>query len=334
VASRDDHEGPAAVRDGAGAPGALGIACIIGATITFTTQDMTIKWLSGDYPLHQIVFTRALVAIILTLAILVPLEGGLHILRTKQLKLHLFRGLAVVVANMTFFTGLAAIPLGEATAIFFIAPLFITMLSVPVLGERVGIQRWLAVVIGLIGVAVMLRPGSDGFQLAFLLPLAAAFAYALLQISTRKLGIAESAVTMAFFIQLTFVVVSGAIGLAFGDGAWSGTGDPSLEFLLRAWVWPAPRDAMIMLGIGVLSAMGGYLISQGYRLTEAGLAAPFEYLALPLAVFWSVMIWGDWPDALSWLGIALIVGAGLFVFYRETVRGGQLKLRRRPLRLK
>lgn len=306
----------------------LGIACVIGAAVTFTTQDMAIKWLSGDYPLHEIILARALVALTLTLSILVPLEGGFRILRTKRLPLHLLRGLAVVIANMAFFTGLATLPLGEATAIFFVAPLFITALSVPLLGERVGPRRWFAILVGLGGVMVMLRPGSGGFHPAFLLPLAAALAYALLQIMTRKLGMAEKASTMAFYIQLTFVVVSSAIGLTLGDGVLAGRGDPSLEFLLRAWVWPSTGDAMIILAIGCLSGLGGYLISQGYRISEAALVAPFEYVALPLAVFWSVLLWGDWPNPISWLGIALIAGAGLYVFYRETVRGRKIVLRR------
>lgn len=287
-----------------------------------------IKWLSGDYPLHEIVLIRAVMAMILTLAILVPLEGGYAGLRTRRWKLHLLRGLAVVVANMTFFTGLASLPLGEATAIFFIAPLLITLLSVPLLGEKVGLRRLLAILVGLAGVVVMLRPGSSGFQWAFLFPLTAALAYALLQIMTRKLGMAEKASTMAFYIQLTFVLVSGSIGLAVGHGGFAGSGNPSFEFLLRAWVWPSTGDFLIMLVIGTLNGMGGYLISQAYRVSQAALIAPFEYLAVPLAVFWSVMIWGEWPDAIAWLGISLIAGAGLYVFYRETVVGRKLTLRR------
>ncbi len=309
-------------------PRLLGIACVIGAVITFTTQDMMIKWLSGDYPLHQIILTRATVALAFTVALFVPLEGGLHNLRTRRLPLHLLRGLAVVVANMTFFTALASLPLGEVTAIFFVSPLLITALSVPLLGEVVGPRRWLAVMIGLAGVIVMLRPGSDAFQAAALLPLVAALAYASLQIMTRKLGIAEKASTMAFYIQLTFIMVSASIGLVVGDGRFAGSGNPQAEFLLRAWVWPETTDVLIMCAIGTLSAIGGYLISQGYRISEAALVAPFEYVALPFAVFWSVLIWGDWPEPISWLGIALIVGAGLYVFYRETVRGRRNALER------
>ena len=302
-------------------PNLVGIFCVIGAVITFSTQDVAIKWLSGDYPLHQIILVRATIGLTFTLAIFVPLEGGYRGLRSKRVGLHILRGLAVVTANLAFFTGLATLPLGEATAIFFVAPLLITALSVPLLGEKVGLRRWIAIGIGLGGVAIMLRPGSNVFQLAALLPLVAALAYAFLQIMTRKLGKREKASTMAFYIQVTFVVVSGAIGLTFGDGRFADPSNPTIDFLFRAWVWPTQQDALIMVATGVLSGLAGYLISQGYRLAEAGLVAPFEYVALPLAVFWSVLVFSDWPNALSWAGIALIAGAGLYTFYRETVRG-------------
>lgn len=302
-------------------PHFVGVLCVLGAVVAFTTQDVAIKWLSGDYPLHQIVLTRATVGIALTLVLFVPLEGGYGNLKTRRLGLHLLRGLMVVFANMAFFTGLASMPLGEATAIFFVAPLFITALSVVMLGEQVGMRRWLAVLVGLCGVVVMIRPGADTFQWAALFPLVAAFFYAMLQILTRKLGISEKASTMAFYIQLTFIFVSGGIGLAAGDGRFAGSGEPAIEFLLRAWTWPSGNDIWFMVGIGILSGIGGYLVSQAYRMAEAAVVAPFEYVAMPLAVFWSVLLWNDWPDAVSWLGIALIGGAGLYVFYRETVRG-------------
>ena len=323
-------EGAAPSGDGKPASNLLGIVCVIAAVFAFTTQDMGIKWLSGDYALHQIVLFRAFVAMTLTLGVLVPLEGGYGNLRTRRLPLHLARGLAIVVSNMTFFTGLASLPLGEATALFFVAPLFITALSVLLLGEKVGLRRWVAVLVGLSGVIVMLRPGDEIFRAVALLPVAAAFAYATVQIITRKLGLGEKASTMAFYIQLTFIFVSSGIGLAAGDGRYAGGGAAHWEFLLRAWVWPSGGDALILLGIGVLNAGASYLISQAYRTSEAGLIAPFEYIAMPLAVFWGVVMWGDWPDGATWTGIALIGGAGLYVFYRETVRGA-LIARRQPM---
>ncbi len=311
----------------------IGISCVVGAGVAFTTNDMAIKWLSDENPLHQIVLARASIALLLTLAILVPLEDGYRNLLTSRWYLHLLRGVVIVIANMAFFLGLASLPLGDATAIFFVAPLFITALSALLLSEKVGPRRWAAVLVGLVGVLVMLQPGRAAFQWAALLPLVAAFCYAVMQILTRTLGTTESASTMAAYIQICFVMVSGTFGLISGDGAFA-TPDagPQMEFLLRAWIWPGPYDAMVMAGIGVLGATGAYLISQGYRICEAGLVAPFEYTALPLAVFWSVLVWREWPDAVTWIGIALVCGAGLYVLYRESARGQKIVLRRPLIR--
>ncbi len=303
----------------------LGIACVVGAALAFSFNDLAMKWLSGDYPLHQITLLRGLVATLVTLALFVPLEGGYGILRTRHLRFHLARGLMVVLANMLLYASVAALPLGEAVAIFYVAPLFITAFSVVFLGEKVGWMRWAAVVVGFAGVLVMMKPGTESFRFAALLPVGSAACYAALQIMTRKLGVAEKAATMAFYIQFMFVLFSAVVGLVMGNGRFSGGGDPSLEFLTRPWAWPTPTHLAIILGVGVAISIAGYLVSQGYRMTEAAILAPFEYVALPVAIFWSIVIWNDWPDAWSWLGIALIAGAGLFVFAREALLGKRVR---------
>ena len=166
-----------------------------------------------------------------------------------------------------------------------------------------------------------MRPGTALFRIVSLLPLIAALAYALVQVSTRAVGQTEKASTMTFYIQVTFIVVCSVVGLGIGDGHYAGSGDPSIDFLLRAWVVPPSGDLLLIGGIGCLAAFGHYLIFQGYRLSEASLVAPFEYIGVPLAVFWSVFVFNDYPDARVWAGIGLIVGAGLYTVYRESLRG-------------
>ena len=183
-------------------PRICGILCVLAAGVTFSTFDMMIKTLSGAYPLHQIVIIRAIVALMIILGLFMPLEGGYHNIRTTRWKLHVFRGGCVVVANMSFFVGVAALPLAEATAIFFVTPLIITALSVPFLGKKVGVRRWLSVMVGLVGVVAVIRPGSEVFQYAALAPVLAAFAYAFMQITARKLGGTERASTMAFISRV------------------------------------------------------------------------------------------------------------------------------------
>ena len=308
----------------------LGIFCAIGASLCFSLNDVTIKFLSGDYALHQVVLTRSLIGLIFTLAILMPLEGGYKNLKTKRPLLHMVRGLCVVMANMLFFLGLASMPIAEATAIFFIAPLAITAFAVFFLGEKVGIRRWVAVLLGLMGVLIMLRPGSESVKFIALLPAGAALFYALLHTLTRKIGLSETASTMSFYIQLTFICVSAGIGLIVGDGRYYGTGNQSLDFIFRQWIVPTSFDLSIMCTIGITSALGGYLISQAYRVAEANKIAPFEYINMPLAIAWGILIWGHWPDLPAWLGIMLIFGTGLYVVFREGKIGKPVK-KQRPL---
>ena len=296
----------------------LGIACVVGAITLFVLQDAVIKWLSGDYPLHEIVLVRAASAIAVTLFVM-RLEGGVHLLRTRRLGLQLARSGLLVLANCAFYLALAAMTIAEATAIFFVAPLLITALSALMLHEPVGPRRWVAVCVGLVGVIVMLRPGEGVLRLVALLPIAAAAAYALMQVITRRLGTTERASTIAFYAQAGFIAASVAIGLVAGDGRFAPEDDASLAFLLRAWTVPSVRDAGLFLGIGVINGIGGYLMSQAYRISRPATIAPFEYVALPMAVLWGVVFFGDWPDLITYAGMALICGSGLYVLHRETV---------------
>ena len=196
----------------------LGITCVVGAVAIFVLQDAVIKWLSGDYPLHEIVLARTASAIVVTLFVM-RLEGGAHLLRTRRLGLHLTRSALLVIANCAFFMALAAMTIAEATSIFFVAPLMITAFSALLLGEIVGPRRWAAVCVGLVGVVVMLRPGEGVLRLAALLPIVAATAYALMQITTRRLGSTERASTIALYTQIGFIVASAASASRPGTGA-------------------------------------------------------------------------------------------------------------------
>ncbi len=311
-------------------PAKLGALCAAISVIFFSINDVAIKFLSGGYALHQVVLIRSVIGLILIMVLIAPLTDGWAIARTKRLKMHMLRGLCVVFANMTFFLGLAAMELADAVAIFFISPLVITVFSVIFLGETVGARRWAAIAVGFVGVLIMMRPGTDAFQLASLLPLAAAFCYAGIHVITRRIGGTESAATMAFYIQIMFIIVCLAMGLAVGDGRFGDQSDPSLAFLLRAWDWPLPADYPVFLIIGTGIAIGGYLISQAYRVTEASFVAPFEYLALPMSVVWGMLFFDEYPVALDYIGMALILGAGLFTIWR----GAQTKSPglQRPLR--
>ncbi len=298
-----------------------GILCVVTAYTLFTTQDIAIKWLSASYPLHEIMLIRSVLAAIIILVILLPLEGGFNIVRTNKLTIHLLRGFGIVVANLAFYMSLATMSLAEATSIFFVSPLLITMFSAAFLREHVDVRRWIAVVAGLLGVVIIMRPGSELFRVASILPLIGAIAYALVQVSTRAVGKTEKASTMVIYIQATFIIVCSVTGLAIGDGRYMSGTDPSGHFLFRAWIIPSSGDLFLMGGIGCLMAFGIYLLFQGYGLSATSVIAPFEYIGLPLAIFWGIVVFQDYPDPLVWVGISLIVGAGLYTVYREAMRG-------------
>ncbi len=310
-------------------PNTRGILCLLGALAFLTISDSIMKWLSPALALHQVTLWRAIFALAVVLVI-VRLEGGFGTLKTRRPLLHFTRGTMLVIANVFFFLGLAAMPIAEVVALFFSAPLFICLLSRPVLGERVGAPRWCAIGIGLLGVLVMLRPGSELFRAIALLPIVAALCYAAMTMMTRKLGIAEKAGAMTFYIQLPFIAISLLIGLAIGDGSLDRFDDPALGFLLRAWRWPDADEWRLLALCGVMVSFGGYLLSQAYRLGEASVVAPFEYAAMPFALLAGFTLWGDWPDAVAFAGSGLIVAGGLLVLFFEN---REQRLRARAARL-
>ncbi|WP_412506272.1 DMT family transporter [Roseovarius sp. SYSU LYC5161] len=300
----------------------LGALCALAAVMCFSLNDVGIKFLSDRYALHQIVLIRAIIASVTFFAVIMPFAGGLTVLRTRRPFVHLVRGFCVVSANMCLFLGLAALPIADAIAVFFVSPLVITVFSVIFLRETVGPRRWAAIAVGFVGVLVIVKPGTSAFQVASLLPITAAFLYATLHMLTRKIGGTESAATMAIYIQITFLIASTLFGLALGHGKFAGSAHPSLEFLLRAWVPVAPGDWPILIMLGVSGLLGGLFISQAYRLSEAAFAAPFEYVAMPMAIMWGITVFGTFPDATAWIGIALIIGSGLYLLWRDSAKGG------------
>ena len=297
----------------------IGALWAVLAAVCFSAVDVIIKFLSGDYPLYQITFLRTVVAMVVILLVIVPLTGGYTNLRTKNAKTHILRGAFVVCANFLFFLGLAALPLAEAVAIFFISPLLIAAFSIFFLGDVVGPRRWAAIIVGLIGVMIVLRPGTEAFQLAALLPIGAAACYAMLHVLTRRIGATDSATALVLYVQFTMLTVSLIAGLALGHGAFDHFDHPSAAFLLRAWSWPTGFDTLLIILLGITIALGGFSISAAYRNSAPAFIAPFEYVAMPFALVFGVTIFGEYPDRIALVGIALIVASGLILIWREAV---------------
>ena len=297
-----------------------GVLCVIAGISIFSIQDVIIKSISGSYPVHDIVFVRSVVALA-PLLLIAHFDGGLSGLRTRRPLAHLLRACAMLASYTTFYLAIVALPLASAVALFFVAPLLITALSHFVLGEKAQLRRWLAVATGFIGVLIMTQPDGSTIEPAALFAVCAALFYALSVMATRRMGATESGASLAFSATLFYVGANGLLGLWLGDGSLAKGGHPSLEFLLRAWVVPTWRDFGLMAVCGLIAAFGFYFLSQAYRLAQATSVAPFEYVGLPLAALWGYLFWSEIPDRATVLGVALIVGSGLYVLHRESVRG-------------
>ncbi|MDP6967685.1 MAG: DMT family transporter [Gammaproteobacteria bacterium] len=313
----------------------LAIFLIVSGMVFVTINDSVFKFLAGAYPLYQLVFIRSLIGMLCSLLIL-QWEGGWAELETPTPGLHLVRGLLVVLANMMFFSALATLPLANAVALFFIAPLFITLFSALFLHEQVGFWRLLAIVVGFAGVLVMLL-GKGGVSSAaepvaywvYALPVGAAAAYAAMQVMTRKLGVYTKASALAVYIQGVFLLVSIGFYWFAGDGHLAvGVENKSLLFLLREWVWPQGNDWWLLLLLGICSGIVGYTLSAAYKLGNAATISSYEYVALPMAF---LVGWLVFDEVLTWpviMGSGLIAGAGIMVFYRERQRQSPMAPRR------
>lgn len=303
----------------------LGIFAMLAGMLFISMNDMLVKSLSGGYPLHQLILFRSIVAIGFTVVLLMY-EGGFKLLNTGRWGLHAARALFILIANTSLYAAIASMPLATATALYFVAPLFVTLLSIPVLGETVGPRRFFAIALGFAGVLVMMWPqfgqGEGSLGWVVVLPVVAAAFYASMSVLTRKLGQTSRASALALHMQFAFISVSALVGLIAGDGRFATEAtNPSVQFLLRAWVWPAPADWLPILGLGVMSAIIGYLMTQAYRLSRASVVAPFEYVLLIFSLFWGWTVFGEWPQSSVFIGAAIVIGSGVYVFVRE----GQVK---------
>ena len=299
-------------------PKLTGILLALGGAVILSMNDLAIKFLSGSYALHQVILIRALIGMAIVLAVIGVSGTGFAQLRTGRPYAHLFKVSILMISNVTYFLGLAALPLADAVAIAFVAPLLVTLMSAVILREHVGIRRWAAVAVGMLGVVILVRPGAGAIQPAAILVLISALCYAGSHMMTRVMRVTESTMTMAFFVQTGFIVVSLGMGIWVGDGHLAGSSDVSLGFLFRPWVIPAASDWWAFLGTGLSVSIGGMMTAQAYRTNEAALIAPFEYTGMPMAIVWGVVVFATWPDHTAWFGIALICGAGLYTLWRET----------------
>jgi len=292
----------------------LGVGSLVLAMLIFSLQDIAVKWIGGSYPILEIVIFRTLIAMPATLFFF-RLEGGKKLPTTKRHKLEYVRGLFLFLSYTTYFMGLASLPLAEIAAIKFSTPLMITLLSVMLLGEKVGPRKWIALVVGFIGVLIIIRPGSASFNLGSIFILLNVLFYVLAVMLTRRLQTTDSSATMSYFSSLFYLVAAIILTpLAIVVGP-TPNADPSIAFLFRAWSMPTLLDLIIMFGLGLVWAGGMYFTARAYSLALASVVAPFEYVTLPISTMWGFLLWHQFPTLLTLSGACLTLLSSLYTLY-------------------
>ncbi|WP_416221122.1 DMT family transporter [Rhodopseudomonas palustris] len=279
-----------------------GIALIVASTVFLACSDTMAKYLGRTLPPIEIGWIRFLVFLLIMLPVM--LSSSASPLRSARPKLQVLRALALVASSVLFITGLQFLPIAEASATSFVAPLFVTALSIVLLGEAIGVRRWAATAVGLIGVLIVIRPGSAAFNAAVMFPILSALSWALTLILTRMISGADRAVvTMTFSAVVGFVALSAMVPFV--------------------WVTPSWHDILIGVLVGLASTMGQWIVVLAYRYADASVLAPFTYSQLVWVTFLGFGMFGEIPDLWTFVGAAVIIASGLYTAHRERLRRKQ-----------
>lgn len=265
----------------------------------FVSMDALAKYLSQSYPVPQVLWARYFFHLVLLAAILGPRIP--RVLRTGRLGLQLVRSVFLLGATGFFFTAISRMPLASASAIMFVAPIVVTALSMPLLGERVGPHRWASVVVGFIGALVIIRPGTEAMEPAALLAFGGACSYALYQITTRKLAGIDP--------PMTTLVYSASVGALL-----------STLFVPVVWVAPSWLGWGSFVGLGLIGGVSHFTLIKAFQNAPAATVTPFGYSSLIWATLLGFLVFGDLPDGWTVLGALIIAASGLYIVHRERVR--------------
>lgn len=276
----------------------IGIGLISLTYVLFTLLDGSAKWLVQSVPVLMVVWLRFLTHTLIASALFLPMRG-FALVRTQHLRWHLARGLMFVAMTGMNFWALQYLQLTVTASIFFLVPILVALLSAPLLGEKLDARRWAAIVAGFAGVLVVVRPGSEAFHPAILLSLANAVLYAFFNMMTRKLAAYDPPETIQFLPALVATVVIA-------------------PFALTAWHPPAGWFEWLLLCLmGIFGGTGHYLLAVAHRYAPASTLAPFLYQQILYMALFGYLVFGNLPDKETWIGAAIVVASGLYLFSRE-----------------
>jgi drug/metabolite transporter (DMT)-like permease len=278
-----------------------GVALMLAALAFFSCSDAASKLMTAAVPAIEVAWLRFCVFTLLMLGTAV-ITGQRPILRSRRPSLQTLRALGVLGSSLFFIMGLAFLPMAEATAIAFVSPMIVTALSIPILGEVVGWRRWSAVVVGLLGVLIVVRPGAGAFDPAALLPVLSAFSWAVALVVTRKMSGSDGPL-----VSLTYAAVVGLLVTS--------------ALVPFTWVAPGWREVSLGLVTGVASTIAQWLVVLAFQQARASVLAPFSYSQIVWSGLLGYVIFGSVPDGWTLAGASVIIASGLYTAHRErTVR--------------
>ena len=294
----------------------LAVLYACGAVGIASSGDTVVKWLSGNYPVHQVLFIRCLIGIPI-LAFIVHRNASFASLIGPGTGLSLTRGFIMSSAYLAYILSIAAMPMADSVAIYFAMPLFVAVFAGPMLGEHVRLHRWIAIIGGFIGVIIMINPGSGVLEPAAFLALYSALGYAFCQTLARRVVRSVPPAAMAFHTNAAYLLVASLLALVFTVFDVGAVQHKSLAFLTRPWHWPSAIDLAAMLLLGSTVAIAMVLFGMAYKAAESSFVAPFEYSAMFWAVVLGLLVFGDVPGLTTLWGGAIVLAAGLFMLWAD-----------------
>ena len=285
----------------------LGFLYMFMSVCAFSIMDLVVKW-SESYPLGQVIFFRGFFGVLLYFLIM-PRDRIKNFYYTKRPGLHFLRCFFGLIALLAIFTALRNLPLATVVSISFAAPIFTTILSIFLLSEKVGLFRWLAVIVGFIGIIIITEPGFTSLNIYFIYPIIFCLGMSYVAITIRQLSTSEPVWLISLYFSATITLAS-FFTIPYG------------------WIMPDIKDLMLLISIGIFGGAANLWLSQSYKFSEVSLVTPLKYLALVFAIIFGYLIWNEVPSIKTLIGAFLVLTSSIIIFRREITLKKQVTIPR------
>ena len=274
----------------------LGFFYMFISVCAFSVMDIIVKW-SDNYPVGEVLFFRGLCGLI-PLFFLIPKEKYFNFYKTNRRFLHFKRCASGLIAIVSIFIALRKLPLATVVSISFAAPVFTTIMSIFLLNEKVGLYRWLAVIVGFIGIIIISEPGFSSMNLYYLYPIVFCLGLSYVAIAIKQLSETEPVWLISFYFSLSIMILS-------------------FFTIPQGWLLPNTKDLLLLSLLGILGGLANLWLTQSYKFSDVSLVTPLKYLALIFAIFFGYIIWGEIPTYKTLIGSLLVIFSSIIIFRRE-----------------